>query len=741
MTSDNKRLALEQLHKGTLRHRAGEISLAQSHYQRAAKLDPSNGDAWHLLGVASLQTGALPLAVKHLRACVKISPKHAEAHNNLGVALRRLGKHADSIGAFRAALRTRERYVEAAYNLALALESTGDVAGAEQAYRHALLWRANYVDAAINLGNLLRRQHRYAEALPLLESAQRLAPDRAQTNGNLAGLLTDVGRPNEAVKYAQTAAALEPQHAAWWRVLGVAQRLQHDIDRAIASLQKAVSLASDDDVARIELGMAQQEAGAIEDARSNYAVVKHPPAGSGERIRWTAALSLPAIYRDEAEVDAERARFAQGLTEIEEGLKLKSRDDLVEAYHAICGVTPFHLHYQPRDNTDLQRRFGDIVARVMTAIGPELVEKCAWQPREQGGRVRVGIVSSHLMQHTVSRYFGKLIAGLDPDRFDVRVWYSGEKRDASTDFIASKVSQFVYANEDALASARSIKASKLDVLIYPEIGMDPRHQVLAALRLAPVQCALYGHPATSGAASIDFFLSADALEPQNAQQHYREKLVRLPGIGTIPTQPPEPGDGTWFDAYAANAPLLLCLQNYIKLVPQFDAALARIASQCGARIGFFTRNPPLEKHFRARIEAAFASHNVDPAKHLVFLPVQKHADYLAGIARAPLVLDSPWFSGGSTSLDAFSVGTLVLAWEGAMARGRQTSGMLRMMGADELIASDADDYVSKCVALVGDRNRIQALRERIRAANLRLFDDPSVMPALAEFLATTDSNS
>lgn len=734
MASDDKRLALEQLHKGTMRHRAGEIGLAQSHYQRAAKLDPGNSDAWHLLGVAALQTGALPLAVKHLRACVKLSPKHAEAHNNLGVALRRLGKHRDSVGAFRAALGARDRYVEAAYNLGLALESTGDVAGAEHAYRHALLWRANYVDAAINLGNLFRRQARYAEALPLLETAQRLAPDRAQTNGNLAGLLTDLGRPNEAVRYAQAAVGIEPRHAQWWRILGVAQRLQHDVEHAIESLTKATALANEDDVARIELGMALQEAGAIEEARAAYAAVRTPPPGASERLRWTAALSLPAIYRDDAEVDAERVRFGEGLAALESGLKLDSREHLVAAYHAVCGVTPFHLHYQPRNNTDLQCRFGDLVARVTSKLAPELTEACDGKPRAHGGRVRVGFVSSHLMQHTVSRYFSNLITELDPKRFDVRVWYSGEKRDSSTDAIAGKVSQFVYANEDALVSARSIRASQLDVLIYPEIGMDPRHQVLAALRLAPVQCALYGHPATSGAANIDYFLSGAALEPDGADAHYRERLVRLPGIGTCPLPPPTPGDGAWYDTYAAKSTLLLCLQNYIKLVPEYDAALARIVAETGARIGFFTRNPPLERRFRQRIEAAFKSSGVDAAKHLVFIPVQKHADYLAGIARAPLVLDSPWFSGGSTSLDAFRVGTPVLAWEGEMARGRQTAGMLRMMDVDGLTAADADGYVARCVELLRDRDALAQKRARISERRASLFEDTAPVAALADFL-------
>jgi predicted O-linked N-acetylglucosamine transferase (SPINDLY family) len=264
--------------------------------------------------------------------------------------------------------------------------------------------------------------------------------------------------------------------------------------------------------------------------------------------------------------------------------------------------------------------------------------------------------------------------------------------------------------------------------------MDPKHQALAALRLAPVQCALYGYPATSGAPAIDYFLSGSELEPDGAQAHYREKLVCLPGLGTQPLPPPDVGNGAWFDAYANGPPLLLCLQNFIKLIPAFDVALARIAAASGARIGFFIRNPLLMRAFRARIETVFSAHRLDPARHLVFLPGQKHADYLAGVARTPLVLDSPWFSGGGTSLDAFRVGTPVLAWQGAMARGRQTSAMLRMLGVDELIAVDEDDYVSKAVRLCDDAIQRSSLRERISQRSALLFDDSSAVGAFAAFI-------
>jgi predicted O-linked N-acetylglucosamine transferase (SPINDLY family) len=733
MSADAKRLALEQLHKATALHRAGQLGLAQSHYQRAVKLDPHNADAWHLLGVAALQSGHPALAAKHLRTCVNVRPAFAEAHNNLGVALRQSGKLADAIAAFRQALAVRGGYVDAMFNLGIAFEAAQQPAQADRCYRQVLDWRADHADAATNLGNLLRRHGRLPDALPFAELAQRVAPDRAQTNGNLALVLSDLGRQLDAVRFARAAVAREAEHALWWKTLGIAQRLLHDVDNAIPSLRRALELDRGDAATALELALALNEGGDADAARQLFAATR-PPPGLGERVRWLRALTLPAIYRDDAEIDASREQFGNGLEALQSGLALDTPASVAEAVHAAVSVAPFHLHYQPRDNTALQCRFGDLVARVMSAAAPELATPCDWLPRAHGGRVRVGVVASHLMQHTVSRYFTRLIEGLDRERFDVRIWHGGGE-DASTRRIAGRVSQFVQTRADALTLARELRQQQLDVLVYAEIGMDPKHQALAGLRLAPVQCTLYGHPATSGAPHIDYFLGGAELEPADGDRHYREKLLRLPGLGMQPLPPPAPGNGDWFDAHAAGTPLLLCLQNFIKLVPAFDATLARIAAQTGARIGFFTRNPPLMRVFRARIDAAFRTHGLDADRHLVFLPVQMHANYLAGIARAPLVLDSPWFSGGGTSLDAFHAGTPVLAWEGAMARGRQTSAMLRMMQVSELIAADEDDYIAKACALIGDAAKRDALRTTILARRSRLFDDDAAVHAFADFLA------
>lgn len=74
--------------------------------------------------------------------------------------------------------------------------------------------------------------------------------------------------------------------------------------------------------------------------------------------------------------------------------------------------------------------------------------------------------------------------------------------------------------------------SRLDVLIYPEIGMDKLTTKLASMRLAPVQVASWGHPETSGLPTIDHYLSAQGLEPEGVGEHHTERLVLLPQLGS-----------------------------------------------------------------------------------------------------------------------------------------------------------------------------------------------------------------
>ena len=78
--------------------------------------------------------------------------------------------------------------------------------------------------------------------------------------------------------------------------------------------------------------------------------------------------------------------------------------------------------------------------------------------------------------------------------------------------------------------ASVIRAAEVDVLVFPEVGMDPITYFLSYSRLAPVQVAWLGHPDTTGVRGMDYFLGSD-IEPPEAKTKYSEKLVRMSNLG------------------------------------------------------------------------------------------------------------------------------------------------------------------------------------------------------------------
>jgi predicted O-linked N-acetylglucosamine transferase (SPINDLY family) len=264
--------------------------------------------------------------------------------------------------------------------------------------------------------------------------------------------------------------------------------------------------------------------------------------------------------------------------------------------------------------------------------------------------------------------------------------------------------------------------------------MDPRQQVFASMRLAPVQIALGGHPASTGLASIDAYCSGVALEAIGADAHYRERLLRLPGIGATPERPRQAPEAGWFSSARDARPTLVCAQWLPKLTPAFEHAVARILREADARLVVFDRGRQLGRRWLAGLAERLAGTGLDVERSVAVLPVRPYGEFLGALAGADLVLDTPWFSGGATSLDAIAIGAPVLAWASPYARGRQTAAMLGLCGCPELIAEDADDYVARALDLLRDRERRADLGARLAAAAPRLFDPGPVVEAFGRVL-------
>ena len=91
------------------------------------------------------------------------------------------------------------------------------------------------------------------------------------------------------------------------------------------------------------------------------------------------------------------------------------------------------------------------------------------------------------------------------------------------------------------------------------------------------------------------------------------------------------------------------------------------------------------------------------------------------------------WSGGKTTLEAISCGLPVVTRPGNLMRGRHAYAMLAMMGIDDTIAKDKDEYIQIAVKLCSDEHFYDGVKAQVAGKRARLYADSGCIRALENF--------
>jgi CRISPR-associated protein Csy1 len=643
----------------------------------------------------------LRAAIVDLEGVLALAPRDAQACNELGILRADGGDTPGALDCFRRAVAIDPGYARAWNNVGNAERAAGRAQAAEAAFERASIVDPRYALAFANLGALRRERGDDAGADAALTRALELDASQRVALLALAGLRRQQGALDAAITLYTQAAQRSPRDANVF-------------------LQLAATLAERDDLAA---------------ARNAYdAALERDPALL--RAALGRALTLPMVPADAADVAAARQRYAAGLTELEGQLPARAASIGEERLLDELRWTNFLLAYQGEDDRPLQSRYGALVGRLVARGAPAYAR--ALPKHARGARLRVGFVSSFFRDGTVGRYFERWITDLPRDRFDVHVFHLAPDRDALTGRLVARADAFHACPRWRPSQiAPAIRAQHPDVLLFPELGMDATTFAVAALRLAPCQVAAWGHPVTTGLPTIDAFFTSAPMERDDADAHYTEALVRLPGLGTRYAPPALPADASREPfGLPDDVSLLLCPQSLFKIHPDNDALFARVLQQAPRAhlVLFEGRHPALTRKYTARLDRALGSAGIARAGRVHVLPQCGHDDYLRLNLVCDAMLDTVRWSGGNTSLDALACGLPIVTLPGTLMRSRQSAGMLATIGVTDTVARDTDDYVDIAARLARERGFRDALATRIASARGILFDDARPIAALAEAL-------
>ncbi len=517
--------------------------------------------------------------------------------------------------------------------------------------------------AHFDRGNALLDQGDSAAALSAYELAATLKPDSASTHFNIGNAHLRLGNPAAALVAYRHAATIKPDFAEALTAQGVAFDDLNQPEDAILCYEQALTIAPNSAQTLVNLG-----------------------------------CTLSKICRP---VDA-IAHFQQAL---------QIQPDLAVALSNLLLVKNV-LPAQPAlEALRVAQQYGALVERLALPY-------TSWANSTSPDRcIKVGFVSPDLRIHPVGYFLESVLAALNlgsGQRMEIYAYYTHVGVDAVTTNIKQHCT--VWRDVPTLSDeqlAQSIRADAIDILIDLSGHTAGNRLPMFAQRPAPVQISWLGYFATTGVASMDYFIADPWTLPLGGESCFTEKVWRLPETRLCFTPPSIDIDVGALPAIDKKFVTFACFNNLVKINDAVVELWAQVLQQVpNSRL--FLMAPQLDQAtMRNATMQRFAAQGI-PSDRLTLSGAVPRADYLEHYQLVDIALDPFPYTGGTTTVEAMWMGVPTLTLSGQSLLSRQGVSLMMNAGLPDWVAQSPEDYVRKAVTHAGDLTALATLRRGLR---------------------------
>jgi predicted O-linked N-acetylglucosamine transferase (SPINDLY family) len=324
-------------------------------------------------------------------------------------------------------------------------------------------------------------------------------------------------------------------------------------------------------------------------------------------------------------------------------------------------------------------------------------------------------------KHAMFRCYSELINSLN-DKFKVVGFAETLKIDKEAEKIHSQTLTFDKSKQNIIEVIKLINSVKADIILYPSVGMESWAVALSNLRLAPIQIACQGHPATTNSDSIDYVISSEI--QGKPEKIYSEKLLFINMSGPIfaakddlpKILPLKTRIDDGFIHIAVNSKIMKISYRLLNICRRLN-----LHSKVPIKFHFFPGLRPAEYHgISKKIKTQL--HNVVVHEYL------KYPEFLQEIKNCDFALAGLPFGNTNGTVDACLLGIPTVAYFGEDLASQTDDFVLNIAGFPSWLVNRSDeDYFNTALSLINKPELLEALNAEIdlEAVKSRLINASS----------------
>ena len=330
-------------------------------------------------------------------------------------------------------------------------------------------------------------------------------------------------------------------------------------------------------------------------------------------------------------------------------------------------------------------------------------------------KINIGFVSADFRKHALYYWFKDFLK--DENFLSSNIYlYQNSAEDEISEIYKKQVKNLRnISNQSDSETYHQIKKDEIDILVDLSGHTAGNKLSLFALKPAEVQITWLGQSGPMGLPEIDYMLSAEYFVENKEEKYYQEKISRLAHYYAPYSyheveahkniNPKIPYAKNQFISFGSANSLIKTNSEVIDTWIQILKGVPKSK--------LFLKNRFLnDSSIKNKIQAKFANAGLSEERIRLSGSDERNS-YMNFYNQIDIALDPFPLGGGTTSLDALSMGIPIITLYGKHAAHRNTYALNMNLGLDVLCSFSKEEYINKAITLAEKPLQIQSYRDFI----------------------------